>query len=209
MLASDLNNPEFQGAIANPDSRLSVVFYNRPVQNNFKTEKEGRPIFEDVSFVRITLPGDSNNIIDTPVRDEHKQRFPIQWARFENSRAGDGQMIGTPLSAWPLITAAQAEELKALKFMTVEQVAGAADSQLQRLGMVAGMSPYAFRERAQRYLKIAKEEADTHQSEARIKELEEEVARMKEQASGDEVAKPRAKPGPKPKAQPEGDGSEQ
>jgi hypothetical protein len=46
------------------------------------------------------------------------------------------------------------EELRALKFYTVESVANAADAQLQRIGMVAGMSPYAFRDAAVRFLAL-------------------------------------------------------
>jgi len=220
MLASDINNPEYQGAISNPDSRLSVKFYNKAVQNNFRTEKEGRPIFEDVTFVRITLPGDTNNIIDTFARDEHKSRFPLQWAHYKNTHGDDQQMIGTPLSSWPLLTTAQAEELKALKFYTVEQIAGASDLQLQKLGMLAGMSPYAFRDRAAKYLSIAKNEADATQADSRVKQLEEENAKLKAETEAKmeamqaqmallmEAVGNRQKPGRKPKSESESSDSE-
>ena len=79
MLASDLNNPEFVGA-SNPDARLSVVFFSKPLKNNFRTEQEGRPIFDDCDMVRIYVPGDDKNIVETFVRDDHKRRFPLQWA---------------------------------------------------------------------------------------------------------------------------------
>jgi hypothetical protein len=178
MIASDLNNPDFVGA-TNPDSRLSATFYSKPLRNNYKSEAEGRPIFEDVDFVRILVPGDNNNVIDTPARDDHKARFPLQWAHYQNKVAGDSRAIGTPVSEWPLITKAQAEELKALKFFTVELIANASDSQIQSLGMVAGMSPHAFRERAQRYLAMAAGEADATKQEARLKELQEENERIR------------------------------
>jgi len=88
-------------------------------------------------------------------------------------------MSGTPLSQWPLITTAQAEELKAIKFFTVEQIASASDAQLQRLGMMAGMSPHAFRDRAVNYLRVAKDEADVSKNEQIIANLEAENAKLK------------------------------
>lgn len=213
MIASDLNNPEFSGA-SNPDSRLAVQFYSKPVQNAFRSQEEARPIFEDVDFVKIYVPGDSTLVIDTPAREDHKARFPLQWAHYQNKHGGDSKLIGTPLSQWPLVTAAQAEELKALKFFTVEQIANAGDAQLQRLGMVAGMSPHAFRDRAQRFLAVAKQESDVNHSEERIKALEAENARIQQESAAqirvlqDQMAALAAavsekRPGRKPKAETE------
>ena len=179
MLASDLNNPEFAGAI-NPDSRLAVRFYSKPMQNNFRTAQEGRPIFEDRDFVRIEVPGDRTSIIDTFAMPEHQERFPIQWARYKNNK-GDPQEVGTPLSQWPLITASQAEELKALKFRTVDAIATASDAQLQNIGMIGGMAPTAMRLRAQAFLAAAKDTAFPQNQAAEIAKRDEEIAEMKAQ----------------------------
>jgi hypothetical protein len=160
-----------------------VQFYSKPVQNGFRSQQEGRPIFEDADFVKIFLPGDSTLVIDTPAREDHKARFPLQWAHYQNKHGGDSKLIGTPIAQWPLVTAAQAEELKALKFFTVDQIASASDAQLQRLGMVAGMAPHAFRDRAQRFLSVAKQESDVTQSEERIKALQEENARIQAESA--------------------------
>lgn len=173
MLASDLNNPEFMGA-TNPDARLAVKFYSKPIQNMFLTEKEGRPIFEDKIYVEIFTPGDQLNIIDTPVREDHKIRFPLQWAHYQNSHGGDSREIGTPLAQWPLITASQAEELKALKFFTVEQVANASDQQIGNIGMIGGMAWHAFRTRAQAFLLAAKQTALPQDQAAEIEKLRQE-----------------------------------
>lgn len=172
MIASDAANPEFMGA-HNPDSRLTVQFYTRAEKNNFRSEQEGRPIFDDVDCVKIFVPGDKNNIIDTFVRDDHKQRFPLQWAHFQNKRSGDQRLVGkTPLSEWPRLTPGQAEELRALNFLAVEDIANASDSQLQRIGMIAGTSPYKFREFAQRFLQLAEQDADAVKADKRIAEME-------------------------------------
>lgn len=164
--------------VPNPDSRLFVQFYSKPMQNAFKTQVEGRPIFEDIVFVKIYVPGDNTTVIDTPARDDHKARFPLHWAHYQNTNGGELE-AGTPLKAWSILSAAQVEELRALKFFTVESVATASDAQLQRIGMIAGMAPTAFRERAQRYLHAAKDEGFGNLQAERAKKLEEENAQMK------------------------------
>lgn len=165
--------------IPNADSRLSVRFYSKPLQNDFQTALQGRPIFEDVDFVSIHVPGDNTLVIDTPAREDHKKRFPLHWAHYQNNKGDGPANVGTPITQWPLITASQAEELKALKFYTVESIASASDAQLQRLGMLAGMSPFAFRERAMRFLKVSKDEAALSHQEDELKALKEENARIK------------------------------
>ena len=194
--------------ISNPDSRLYVEFYSKPVQNEFKTQVEGRPIFEDMDFVKIHVPGDNTTVIDTYARDDHKARFPLHWAHFQNTH-GENKTSGTPLSAWAILAASQVEELRALKFFTVESVATASDAQLQRIGMIAGMAPSAFRDRAKRYLDASKDEGFANQVAEKAKQLEEENAKMK--ADMEEMremiiqlaANQKAKPGPKPKTEDE------
>jgi hypothetical protein len=177
MIASDLNNPEFAGAINNPDARLWVQFYRKPVENAFKSEQEQRPVFDEVDFVKIMVPGDKLSIIDTFVRDEHKRRFPMQWAAYQN-RTGDQMKIsGTPISEWPRISAAQAEELRALKFYTVESIASASDAQLQHIGMIAGQSAFTFRDDAKRFLSLADAAAKQREADEKLKAVNEEFAK--------------------------------
>lgn len=72
-----------------------------------------------------------------------------------------------------------AEELKSLKFFTVESIANASDAMITKLGMIAGKSPYAFREDAQRFLKLASDDAEVSRMEEKTKSLEAQVAEMK------------------------------
>ena len=158
MLASDLNNPEFSGA-SNPDARLVAQFYSVAVKQGFESEAQGRPIYKDVDYVRIFVPGDSTSVIETPVREDHKARFSIQWAHYMNKHGGDAKEVGTPLSQWARLSPAQVEELRALKFYTVESIANASDANIQRVGMAAGMQPYAVRDAAMRFLQVATDDA--------------------------------------------------
>lgn len=182
MLASDLNNPQFVGA-TNPDSALQVRFHSRPIQNNFETSKQGRPIFNDVDYIEIFTPGNQLNIIDTPVRDEHKFRFPLQWSAYQNAHAGDQREMGTPVSQWPFLSGAQAEELKAIKFFTVESIANASDLQIQSIGMIGGMSPHSLRDRAKAYLQAAAGTAAFEHDATEKAKLTETVAELQKQVA--------------------------
>lgn len=180
-LASDDANPEFVGAF-NPDSRLSARFFTKPLQNNFRSEIEGRPIFEDIEMVEIHVPGDKYNIVCQPTREDHKKRFPLQWAHYANRKEGDQRLAGkTPINQWPRLTPAQAEELRHMKFLSVEDVANASDTALQALGMVGGMSPFAFREHAQRFLQAAAGDAALQKESAVVQALREQNAALQEQ----------------------------
>jgi hypothetical protein len=174
LLASDDNNPDFVG-VKDPDGALTVRFFTQPIKNEFKSTVEQRPIFEDVDMISIIVPGSIQNDVVAAVREEHKMRFPRQWAHFQNKTAGDAREIGTPLSQWPRLTLAQVEELRALKFFTVESVAHASDQRIATIGMLAGISHFAFREAAQRFLRVANDNAALQKAEEQAKATEEKL----------------------------------
>ncbi len=113
------------------DDKLYVRFLHDVVPDPEKTKAEGRPIFKEVPFIFIQVPGNLLNNVRRPVREGDKQRFPRQWAAFE---AGADQNIGSgmPLEKWAGVTRAQAEELKFFKIFTVEQLANVADNLVQK-----------------------------------------------------------------------------
>ena len=150
--------------ILNADAHLHVEFYT----NDQKPYKE-RP----TPFVRIIVPGDKTNIVDQPVREDHKERFPRQWLHFQ-MQSGDGPVIGTMLQQWheddgDEFSDHQMAELQILKFQTVEQIATASDSQLQRIGM----GGHGLRERAKTYLTRKNQSANSSELEVTRRELDE------------------------------------
>ena len=160
------------------DSRLQVRFYKRPVQQEQESQEAGRPIFKEFDFVHICVAGDTLTEIDTYVLPSHKTRFPQQWANYMNRQgANEPDIVGTPVSEWPIVSKSQAEELRALKFHTVEAIAHASDQQLQRMGMAAGMSPYAFRDKAKSFLNLASASAETDKRDQELNSLREELAK--------------------------------
>ena len=166
---------DIQGA----DSRLAVQFYKRSVKQDMASDEAGRPIFKEFDFVRIMIPGDNLTEIDTYAQESHKQRFPRQWAHYQNQVAGHEDIIGTPLDQWPQVTRSQAEELRGLKFYTVEAIADCSDQQLQRIGMVAGMSPHNFRLKAKAFLNLANDSAEVAHREEELQALRQENDKIK------------------------------
>jgi hypothetical protein len=168
----------------NADSRLQVRFYKRAIQQEDASAEAGRPIFKEFDFVHICVAGDTLTEIDTYALEQHKQRFPLHWAAYQNKLGADDQGYeGTPLTEWPLVSKSQAEELRAMKFHTVEAVANASDQQLQRIGMAAGMSPYAFRDKAKAFLNLATTSAETDKREQEINSLKQELAKKDEETA--------------------------
>ena len=161
------------------DARLAVQFYKKSVKQDIASDEAGRPIFKEFDFVRIMIPGDNLTEIDTYAQESHKQRFPRQWAHYQNQMSSHEDVIGTPLDQWPQVTRSQAEELRGLKFHTVESIADCSDQQLQRIGMVAGMSPHNFREKAKAFLNLANDSAEVAQREAELQALRAENDKIK------------------------------
>jgi hypothetical protein len=152
--------------IADADSTLHVEFYEYE-----KEPYKGKP------FVRIMTPGDKNNIVDQPVQEYHKRRFPRQWLYF-SMKDNDSTVIGTPIEVWhseqpETLNKFQRDEMLILKFQTVEQIATASDSQLQKIGMGA----LGLREKARNYLATRNSSVASNQ----LEETRKELAEMKQQ----------------------------
>lgn len=194
------------------DSRLAVTFYKRSMKQEDESIAAGRPIFKEFDFVRICVPGDNLTEIDTYANESHKQRFPRQWAYYQNQVGSQEQVIGTPIEEWTIISRSQADELKGIKFATVESVANASDQQIQRIGMIAGMNPYSFRDKAKAFLNLADKVGETNQREAELEALRKENEALKaesdaklakQQAQIDALMAMMAEKKPKPKAKKE------
>ncbi len=107
--------------------RVYAEFYTHPRRNQAKSLEAGRDIYEDLPYIKIMVPGDKDNIIQRPVRDQDKQRFPRQWQAFQNQ---DTQpMEGTPLAEWSGVTRSMVEEFKHFGIRTVEDLVNMPDSQ--------------------------------------------------------------------------------
>ena len=106
--------------------KMAVFFHAVQVKNNFKTDLEKRPIFEERIFLKKLVPGDSTLVVDRPMRENDKEDYPIEWARFEQKK--EQKADGTPIDAWMGINDTQKAEFKALHIFTIDQFAKLPDS---------------------------------------------------------------------------------
>ena len=105
--------------------KMAVFFHAVQVKNNFKTELEKRPIFEERIFLKKLVPGDSTLVVDRPMRESDMEEFPIEWARFEQKK--EQKVAGTPIDAWSAVSDTQKAEFKALNIFTIDQFANLPD----------------------------------------------------------------------------------
>jgi hypothetical protein len=138
MVASDLNNPAFVGPI-NPDTMLHVEFYWHEPEDVHKSEAAGKIVrLPRQPYIRIQNPGDKTSIVESPVFERHKARWPDKWLYWQIKEGlieGAAEVPGWKVEEWTHLQPEQGRELKYLRFSVVEQIAGASDEQIQKLGM--------------------------------------------------------------------------
>ena len=171
MAMGDRNNRSRDG-----DELLYAKFYNNAIEDSAETKKQGRPIYKDVAFLTIQAPGNKESKINRPVRQGDAERFPKQWAAFNNDEEQVQQ--GTPLEVWPVITRAQVEELRYFNVYTVEQLAGMPLSNLQNFR--GGIN---LQERAKLFLEVAKGTAPVEELKAANDELRNSNETLQRQVS--------------------------
>lgn len=157
------------------EANLFVNFYTDAIEMKADSEKQGRPIFRDIPFIRIIVPGDTNNIIERAADDNDKQRFPRAWARFEASEAE--AVEGTPLEQWPQITRSLLKECKYFEIHTVEALAGINDGHIAKMGMGFG----DLRTKAKAWLQAAEGTATVTAQAAENEKLKQMLADLQAQ----------------------------
>ena len=174
-----MTTPVFDGVVYDHnnqfelDNRLFVQFFVEAVQNNYKSEQAGRPIFDEVEMIRIMTPG-ARDVFVGKVNISYQQRFPKQYAAF---KAGKEQpMEGTPLEEVPFLSVAQVAELKAINVKTLEQLANMSDANAQQV-----MGNFGLRQKAQNFLAVAKENAPVTQMQAELEKRDAEILALKQQ----------------------------
>lgn len=175
--------------MSNPqaESHLFVQFYTDALELKAESEKQGRPIFKDMPFVRIIVPGDTNNIIERVADENDKQRFPNAWAKYQNSEAKANE--GTPLEQWPQITRSLLKECKYFEIHTVEALSNISDAHVAKLGMGFG----DLRTKAKAWLEAAAGTAQITAQAAENAQLKQMLADLQAQINDISEAKTRRK----------------
>jgi hypothetical protein len=177
------------GAVANRGA--FAKFSKRAVENEKKSEAAGSAVFEEQTEVQIFMPADN---LSAPTRrvvladgkmigKNWTEQFAHEWEAFSQGR--EQMPDGTPLEHWPMCTVALAATLRAIHIHTVEQLAEASDSILDKL-----MGAAKLRAQARAFVETARDSAanqrlaaeaeqarqDRQQMHDRLKEMEQKLA---------------------------------
>lgn len=166
------------------DENLLVRFFKHPRKDTQASEEAGRPVFKDTDYIEIMQPGNKDSIIKRPASKMDIDRFPEHYRRYQ-AREDQEAVEGTPLEEWAAITRSQVEELRYLNIRTVEQLANAADVNIQNL-----MGIGVLKDKAAKYLESAKDDAIAE----KFAELEAKYEALLAEKFDDEAPKKRGRP---------------
>lgn len=165
----------------------AVRLYVEPEQNNFASEKHGRPIFDEVLYAEVTAPGQKESspvfILERKYAEEVGIAEPQRTEKYEQYkdlvtayRSGNDSVDvrGTPLAAWPAMTVAMVATCHHAGVYTVEALAGLPDSRLSALGPGAR----SLVERAKAFQSAAEGNAPGEALAAENAKLREDIERL-------------------------------
>lgn len=141
----DVGMVEFDGG----SKGQMAIFYNKSVHNAKKSREQGCPVFEDQVYVRVAPPGERLNIVDRPANRQDAQRWPIQWAAFQQNREQTPE--GTPIDLLYPEKPAVAATLRANGVLTIDMCATLSANAIENIGMGA----QAWVNAAQKYMESA------------------------------------------------------
>lgn len=170
----EYNPDDFTSNRSAADANLLVKFLLKPRLDEEATAKEGRPIYRDVEYIDIRQPGSPDNVC-RPASARDIDRFPRHYAAFKNRVNEDEYLEGTRLSEWPLVSRSQVEELSFFGIKTVEQLATCADAHGQ-----AFMGFHGLKQRANEWLKVAKENKAAIELQAELNRRDAEIAELRD-----------------------------
>jgi hypothetical protein len=152
--------------------RPFVKFSLKPVLLSFKSQQEGRPIYEDREFVFIQRPGERDSI-EREATDGDRARFREVYEAFKSGSAAPVE--GTPLDIIFPNEPSFVKVCQSLNVWTAEQMASVSDAALVNFGMGARDR----RDKAQLFLEHAARNRGASRLEQENAELKEELRLMK------------------------------
>jgi len=155
------------------DEKLAIRFFTKAKQNTDESQKQGRPIFTEVDYIQIMVPGDRSNTIVRPITSQDQDRFKKQYDHWKTTQKDDA-VIGTPLEAWGVMSLAQIEEYRYYGIRTIDQLADLRDDICQKI-----MGGTQLKQKAQAFLDAMKAEAPMKVMQAELAERDNEIESLK------------------------------
>lgn len=167
------------------ESNVYATFYTDAILMGYKSEVAGKPVYEDVPFIKIIIPGDKNNIIDRKAKDADKIKYKAAWDAYQKAEGGNG-LNGTPIEQWTQISKSQIKEAKYYEVHTIEHMAGLTDAHVQKLGMGFG----DLRRKAKAYLGLVEVDLQAQEN-AKLRDmmasLQSQIESLKSVGASDEA----------------------
>jgi hypothetical protein len=163
----------------------NIKFFFAYNENEEKSLREGRPIFDEIPSISIQFPGGDETV--RKIEPQDIQEYPEEYKRFQ--AGGEPITSGMPLQEWPSMTGTAMRELQYLGFRTVEQLAETHDEIKRKLGPLS-----KFVKLAQEWVaasqtdqsEVVKLRQLLEKSEARQKALEEKLELMIQRVEANE-----------------------
>jgi hypothetical protein len=175
MAIAEYDYADFEnGKQAEQDAKLLVKFFFKTKEDTSKSAEQGRPVYKDVEYVDISIPGNRGSGVKRPASFKDKQRFPRHYAAFK--QRVELPQEGTPLSEWPVISRSMAEELAFHGVKTVEHMADMSDSIASSF-----MGGQSFKSKAKEWLDRARKDVTESHLAAELDKRDKLIATMQTQ----------------------------
>ncbi len=157
------------------EEQLLVAFYPDKVLNKFKSESEGKPVWETRDFITISHPGENLNVVRRQATDQDKQRFARHWDAYQRgvTQVPDGVPLNLLFPSKPHIV----ETLRGYNIHTIEQLAKLS---AHGIGSV-GMGCQEWVNAAQKYMVHAEKGVDHHKFETAMAAKDKQIATLTRQ----------------------------
>lgn len=132
------------------DDKLAIRFFRKAKQDADATVREKRPIFVEVEYIQIMVPGDKGNVIVRPVSPNDIGRFQRQYDHWKKTNQEE-MLHGTPLETWGVLNLAQIEEFRYFGIRTIEHMAALRDDVASKI-----MGALALKQKALAWLEATK-----------------------------------------------------
>lgn len=160
-------------AVFGSDAQAMVKFFVHPEISVYKSQQEGRPVYDDVVMIEVMQPGEKEPIRQL-ANEWHKRRFQRQWDNYEKGRIETSS--GTPLSVLFPTEPSTILQLNGFNIFTVDQLAAISDTAIGNIPMGR-----ALVDRAKAFLGTAAGGAEYHRMQKQIADLQQQLSSLAEQ----------------------------
>ena len=172
MAIAEFNYEDFEHSQqAEQDKKLLVKFYQKAKQDQTKSAEQGRPVFKELEYISIKVPGQRGSGVTRPATFRDKQRFPRHYSAFQ--QRVELPQEGTPLAEWSLVTRSMAEEMAFSNIKTVEHLANMSDTIAS--GFMGGQM---FKAKANEWLSRAKADVSVSHLEGELAKRDAQITEL-------------------------------